>query len=61
MSIEKDAAKYVEALNSPANAWGQYIINGEQSHIFLGKMFKQYGKDKVNNFLENNYWSKERS
>ena len=61
MSIEEDAAKYVKALRSPANGWGQHIIHGEQSHVFLGKMFKQYGKDKVNNFLKNNYWNKERS
>tara|TARA_R100000231_G_scaffold44032_1_gene38122 strand:- start:1300 stop:1485 length:186 start_codon:yes stop_codon:yes gene_type:complete len=60
MSLEKDAATYVKALRNPANGWGQYIINGEQSHVFLGEMFKQYGEDKVNNFLKNNYWSKER-
>ena len=49
----------MKALNSPANGWGQYIINGEQSHVFLGKMFEQYGQDEVNNFLKDNYWSKE--
>ena len=60
MSLEKDAATYVKALRSPANGWGQYIINGEQSHVFLCEMFEQYGKEKVNDFLESNYWSKER-
>jgi hypothetical protein len=60
MSIEKDAEKYVNALRSAPNGWGQHIINGRQSHEWLGKMFKTYGQDQVNNYLEDNYWSKER-
>ena len=60
MSIEKDAEKYVNALRSPANGWGQHLIEGIQSHVWLGEMFHKYGKDKVNNYLKDNYWSKER-
>ncbi len=60
MSIEKDAEKYVYALRSAPNGWGQHLIEGQQSHVWLGKMFDKYGKDQVNNYLEDNYWSKER-
>ena len=60
MSLEKDAYTYVLALRSPANGWGQHLIVGQQSHVWLGKMFDKYGKDQVNNYLEDNYWSKER-
>ena len=57
MSLENDAYTYVLALRSPANGWGQHLIEGQQSHVWLGKMFERYGKDKVNNYLEDNYWS----
>ena len=60
MSLKDDAEKYVKALRGPANAWGQHIVHDMQSHVFLGKMFKQYGQDKVMDFLEDNYWSKEK-
>ena len=43
MSLKDDAEKYVKALLGPANGWGQFIIHNEQSHVFLGKMFEQYG------------------
>ena len=60
MSIEKDTEKYVYALRSAPNGWGQHMIDGMQSHEWLGIMFDNYGKDKVNDYLEDNYWSKER-
>jgi len=60
MSIEKDTEKYVKALRSAPNGWGQHIIDGMQSHEWLRIMFDTYGQDEVNNYLEDNYWSKER-
>ena len=60
MSIEKDTEKYVKALRSAPNGWGQHMIDGMHSHEWLGIMFDNYGKDKVNDYLEDNYWSKER-
>ena len=60
MSLKNDAEKYVKALCGPPNAWGQHIVHDMQSHAFLYKMFKQYGKAKVMDFLEDNYWSKKK-
>ena len=37
-----------------------YLIDGIQSHEWLRIMFDNYGQDDVNDYLEDNYWSKER-
>ncbi len=60
MSLASDCKRYVKALRGPANGWGQFLIDGRQSHEFLGSMFKKYGKDTVNDYLEATYWAPER-
>jgi len=60
MSLENDCKRYVEALDGPANGWGQFLIDGRQSHFFLQLMWDTHGEKKVNQYLENNYWKPER-
>ena len=60
MSLAVDCERYVKALRGPANGLGQFLIDGRQSHEFLGVMFTKYGQDTVNDYLEVTYWAQER-
>jgi hypothetical protein len=60
MTLENDCKRYVEALRGPANGWGQFLIDGRQSHFFLQKMWDTHGEDAVDQHLEDNYWKLER-
>ena len=54
--MEKQCQEYVDLLESPTNGWGQHMhpIHG-QSHFFLMFLFKTYGKENVNKWLDNHY------
>ena len=54
--MHKQCQEYVDLLEQSPNGWGQHVhpIHG-QSHFFLMFLYKTYGKDKVNNRLDNHY------
>jgi len=52
-NLKTDCKRYVDALNSAPNAWGQHIIDGAQSHSFLHTICKRHGKEEVNAELDN--------
>jgi hypothetical protein len=56
MNLQRDVEMYIEALESPANAWGVHFVKvgntDVESHSFLHYMVKRYGTDAVENALD---------
>jgi hypothetical protein len=45
MTLETEIKKYVDAVSTASpNAWGQIIIDGQQSHAFLWGLQRKHGE-----------------
>tara|TARA_R110000765_G_scaffold44156_2_gene91727 strand:+ start:250 stop:453 length:204 start_codon:yes stop_codon:yes gene_type:complete len=55
MTFKQACDIYVNALNSPANGWGQHLIDGVQSHHYLNALNKTYGVERVMEYLDNEF------
>ena len=54
MTFKHMIKEYVDALESPPNAWGVHLTsNGTPSHHYLDNIYDLYGQEKTNKVLQN--------